>query len=296
MTAPSEIKEKLLRLCLTANFLFSGTSGIALLAAPSVITVFLGEAVPHWLMLALGAGLLLFAAGLLRQILRRPLSRGEALLTILMDDTWVLASILLLVLAPDWFSAAGQWLIGGVAAAVAAIALAQWIGLRRLDGATRKSIRFKFRRSIAASCEQVWPVIADHEGYADVADNLSRVEVVAGQGLGMARRCYDNKGRGWNETCVLWDEGRTYSFEVDTSDYPFPLREVRGTWGVEPADGGSVITMTFDIVAQYGAPGRLVMGLALRLMFSSLCERLLDKWQARIMAAEKPNLRRLDAA
>ena len=74
------------------------------------------------------------------------------------------------------------------------------------------------------------------------------------------------------------------------------MREVRGTWGVEPADGGSVITMTFDIVAQYGAPGRLVMGLALRLIFSSLCERLLDKWQARIMAAEKPNLRRLDAA
>ncbi len=95
---------------------------------------------------------------------------------------------------------------------------------------------------------------------------------------------------------MLWDEGRAYSFEVDTSDYPFPLREVRGTWGVEPADGGSVITMTFDIVAKYGAPGRLVMGLALRLMFSGLCERLLDKWQARIMAAESSKVRRCDAA
>ena len=102
--------------------------------APGVISRFLGEAVPLWLMLALGAGLLLFAAGLLRQILRRPLKRSEAILTIIMDDVWVIASILLLVLAPHWVSAAGQWLIGAVAFAVAALAVAQWIGLRRLDG------------------------------------------------------------------------------------------------------------------------------------------------------------------
>ena len=95
--------------------------------APGVISRFLGEAVPLWLMLALGAGLLLFAAGLLRQILRRPLKRSEASLTIIMDDVWVIASILLLVLVPHWFSAAGQWLIG-------ALAVAQWSGLRRLDG------------------------------------------------------------------------------------------------------------------------------------------------------------------
>lgn len=134
MTASVENKEKLLRLALTENFLFSAASGIALLAAPDVIASFLGEAVPHWLMLALGAGLLLFAAGLLRQILRRPLKRGEAIVTIVMDDVWVVASILLLALAPHWFSAAGQWLIGAVAIAVAALAVAQWLGLRRLDG------------------------------------------------------------------------------------------------------------------------------------------------------------------
>ena len=93
-------------------------------------------------MLALGAGLLLFAAGLCRTAprrcatatLRRPLKRSEAILTIVLDDVWVIASILLLALAPHWFSAAGQWLIGAVAFAVAALAVAQWIGLRRLDG------------------------------------------------------------------------------------------------------------------------------------------------------------------
>jgi len=309
MTVNTQDKEKLLRLALTGNFLFSAACGIALVAAPGVISRFLGAAAPHWLMLALGAGLLFFAAALLRQVLRRPLSRGEARLTVLMDAGWVAASILLLVLAPHWFSGGGQWLVALVAVAVAGLALAQWLGLRRLEGAGQKKIRFEFSRRIAATPERVWPVISDHQGYADVADNLSRVEIVSGDGLGMTRRCYDTKGRGWNETCVLWDEGRAFSFEVDTSDYPFPLREVRGTWsvepeggsvepegGVEPADGGSVITMRFDIVAKYGAPGRLVMGLALRLVFSALCERLLDNWQARILADGPPKLNRRDAA
>ena len=95
---------------------------------------------------------------------------------------------------------------------------------------------------------------------------------------------------------MLWDESLAYSFEVDASNYPFPLRKLRGTWGVEPAAGGSVITMTLDIVANFGAPGRLVMGLALRLMFSGLCKRLLDKWQVHIMVAGNSNLYHLDAA
>jgi hypothetical protein len=294
MRASTENKEKLLRLALSENMMFSAASGIALLAAPGIIAGFLGEAVPHWLMLALGAGLLVFAAGLLRQVLRRPLHRGEALVTIVMDEVWVIASILLLVLAPHWFSSGGQWLVGGVAAAVAAIATVQWIGLRRLGG---DEIRFSFCRHVAAPPERVWPVISDHEGYAEVADNLSRVEVVAGEGLGMARRCTDTKGRGWNETCVLWDEGRAYSFAVYTSDYPFPLKEVRGTWGVEPAPGGSTITMEFDILPKYGALGRMIIGTGLKLAFSGLCERLLDKWAARILVeVERATPHRRDAA
>ena len=151
MTAPGENKEKFLRLALTENFLFSAASGIALLAAPGAIANFLGEAVPLWLMLALGAGLLLFAAGLLRQILRRPLKRGEAILTIVMDDVWLVVSILLLVLAPHWFSAAGQWLIVAMALAVAVLAVAQWIGLRRLDGnALLGSLRVPARQMTGA--------------------------------------------------------------------------------------------------------------------------------------------------
>ena len=46
-------------------------------------------------------------------------------LTIIKDDVWVIASILLLVLAPHWFSAAGQWLIGAVAFLISDLAVAR---------------------------------------------------------------------------------------------------------------------------------------------------------------------------
>ncbi|HJN60300.1 MAG TPA: hypothetical protein QF630_04580, partial [Alphaproteobacteria bacterium] len=64
MTAFEDNREKFLRLALAGNFLFSAASGIALLVAPGVISSFLGAAVPAWLMLVLGGGLLLFAGGL----------------------------------------------------------------------------------------------------------------------------------------------------------------------------------------------------------------------------------------
>ena len=71
-------------------------------------------------------------------------------------------------------------------------------------------------RIVPLEPEVAWQVMIDHEGYADVAYNLSKVEVVSGRGLGMCRRCYDTSGRGWGETCTLWEEGRAYAFSVDT--------------------------------------------------------------------------------
>ena len=72
---------------------------------------------------------------------------------------------------------------------------------------------------------------------------------------------------------------------------------MRGTWGVEPAPGGNIVTMKFDILPKYGALGRMLIGAGLKLAFSGLCERLLDKWQARILSQPaNPSPRRRDAA
>ncbi|HEU4735753.1 MAG TPA: hypothetical protein VFS48_01845 [Solirubrobacterales bacterium] len=54
----------------------------------------------------------------------------------------------------------------------------------------------------------------------------------------MQRRCFDSRGRGWDEVCTLWEEGHRYSMRVRTETYPFALRQMfrrfSGTWEVEP--------------------------------------------------------------
>jgi len=148
-------------------------------------------------------------------------------------------------------------------------------------------LRLSYKRFIAASPAAAWPIISDHVGYADVADNLSKVDVVRGNGLNMQRRCFDLRGRGWNETCDLWQAGQRYSFVVDTAapDYPYPMKALRGTWGVEPAVGGCVIEMIFEITPKYGAFGRFFVGKAMKPKFDQVCQRLLDRWADRIVAA-----------
>lgn len=140
-------------------------------------------------------------------------------------------------------------------------------------------------RIVSVSPEVAWQGMTDHAGYADVADNLSRVEVASGHGLGMCRRCSDTKGRSWIETCTLWDEGRAYAFTVDTNapDYPYPLAELRGIWGVAPVEQGSKVGLEFIALPQRGFLGRWM----LRLLIGSaerICRRSLERWEAVMLA------------
>ena len=141
---------------------------------------------------------------------------------------------------------------------------------------------YEIERRVAAPPDVAWPVVADVVGYADVAPNLSRAEVLEGEGAGMRRRCWDTRGRGWNETCTVWEEGRRYSFSVDTSDYPYPFARMAGTWSVDDAAGGSVIRMLFDYEPKYGPLGRLADRLFVRGKFEAVSRKLLDNWERRI--------------
>lgn len=119
--------------------------------------------------------------------------------------------------------------------------------------------------------DAVWPVIADMDGYADHVSSLAETTVVAGREQGARRRCVDTRGRDWQETCVVWEEGRRYVVDVDVSTYPADLRAVfrsfRGTWEVEPAaDGGSTVRIRFDGDVR---GGRLGAGIVRRLAASA---------------------------
>lgn len=139
----------------------------------------------------------------------------------------------------------------------------------------------KASRVVRATREATWKVVSDVAHYADYAPNLSAVHVMSGSGLGMQRTCSNLKGESWSEECVIWDEGNRYSFRVDTSVYPYPIKAMAGTWELEDVSNGTMITMRFDYQMKYGIVGRLA-GVALRPWFLRVCHRLLDNWQAAI--------------
>ena len=117
---------------------------------------------------------------------------------------------------------------------------------------------FQIERHLDAPRAGAWEVLSDLDGWGAHAPNLSKTEVVEGAAEGAVRRCHNNAGKGWTETCTLWQPGRRYVMEVDTSDYPFPLEVVRGTFSVVDDGPGSRVTLRFDYKFRYGIFGRIL--------------------------------------
>ena len=138
-------------------------------------------------------------------------------------------------------------------------------------------------RIIDAPIEVAWEVIADMEGYADITTNgITKVEVLEGEGKGMLRRCHDNKGNSWTETCPVWEEGRKFQFIVNTDvpDYPFPLKRLQGTWFVEPRPEGTLIKATFEYEIKFGMVGKM-MNAFMAKQARKDSEYLLEQWAAK---------------
>ena len=112
-----------------------------------------------------------------------------------------------------------------------------------------KQVTISAERTIAAPPAATWEAVADVSAYAQAASSLSRVEVSGG-------------GQSWDERCTLWEEGRRYRMEVDTTSYPAPLRQLlrsfSGTWSVEPTAERSRVVVAFDAVPRLGPLGRTV--------------------------------------
>lgn len=272
-----------LRGVLRGNAAFSATGGLIALGAFGPIDALLGTG-NRPAVAATGVGLLGFAllvlgvAGLEpRRLLARTVAVSAA------DLAWVAATAVLIVRAD--LEAGGVALLIGVAATVATFAGMQ---LRLRAGAAGIEAqgspiaeRVDIERRVAATAREVWPLLTDHELYGRLAPNLSRVEVLDGAGAGMQRRCHDSLGRGWNETCTLWDDGHQFAVEVDTSDYPYPLAVMRGSWAVVPAGEGSTISMHFEFVPEPNGRGGVFAAVML-LGFQPVLRRILRGWERQL--------------
>jgi hypothetical protein len=144
-----------------------------------------------------------------------------------------------------------------------------------------KKVTISAERTIAAPVAATWEAVADVAAYAQAASSLSRVEV-SGSGEALRRRCYNARGQSWDERSTLWEEGRRYRMEVDTTSYPAPLRQLLrsfyGTWSVERAAGGSRVMVAFDAVPRLGPLGRTVVRLMGRRARNEL-EGILDTYE-----------------
>ena len=120
----------LLRKVLIGNAVFSSLSGVTILFAQGWVLRILGLS-KNISLAILGIGLLVFAVTLLINARRQQVRTSDAWIVVWLDLAWVLGSYVLIFVVP--FSAEGKWVVGVVAELVAAFAVLQFLGIRRIQ-------------------------------------------------------------------------------------------------------------------------------------------------------------------
>lgn len=286
---------KTARIFLGLNAAFSLLIGIDLVFAPGTAAALIFLEAAGWQLLVLrilGAGLIVFALDLTLMATDRFTTKGQVLFISALDLGWVLGSGALLMFTNQLFSGTGIAAITLVAAFVALFALGQAIGALKIvaplsEASVRSSegkLLARVSRTVDAPRDVVWQVMTDHPRYADVADNISKVEVVAGNGEGMQRRCYGLKGENWLETCHLYDDGHAFGFRIHTEaeDYPYPISQLSGEWSVVPMDQGSRFTIDIEATPKGNLLARTLFKAVAKRQFRKVLADLADAWAIRM--------------
>ncbi len=121
----------LLKNALYGNSAFSFTSGLAFILFSKAIAGFLGLSA-SWIILALGAGLILYGWQIFSAAKAEPINRSVATLAVYADLFWVLLSAVLIFVNLVPFTTAGKWAIAIIADIVLVFAILQFVGLRRV--------------------------------------------------------------------------------------------------------------------------------------------------------------------
>ncbi len=280
---------------LALNAAFSALVGLELTIFAADIAQMMFMDPTGWQPLALrllGVGLVVFALDLVLMASNRFVTKAQVMLVVYADIGWLLASGVIAFLGWQFFTDTGIIAIDVVAAFVAFFAIGQYVGARKiLTPESRASVHMeegvliaRVERTVDAPVDRVWEVMTDHPGYADVASNLAKVEVLAGEGIGMKRRCFGPKGESWTETCDLFQEGRCFGFKIhtDAPDYPYPISDLQGRWSVEPQGTGSLFSINIEAVPKGGLLSRMLFVLVAKRQFKIVLIDLADAWALRM--------------
>lgn len=115
---------------LLANGVFCSTSGLIFTLAANPLAGFLNTL--PLVMTILGIGLLLYGMFIMYMSMRSAITRDFTLFTVLADSTWVVFSVLLLILPMFNFAADAKWAIGVVAVVVDVFATLRFMEWRKM--------------------------------------------------------------------------------------------------------------------------------------------------------------------
>lgn len=120
----------MLHIALRSNAVFSDISGLVMLVAAKPLAAFLGLNNPG-ILVGMGIALLAWALILFWGSIQLDVPRWLAWLAIDGDLTWVVGSVIVLLLPAVSFSVAGKWTIAIIADIVLVFAIWQFFALRR---------------------------------------------------------------------------------------------------------------------------------------------------------------------
>jgi uncharacterized protein YndB with AHSA1/START domain len=108
-------------------------------------------------------------------------------------------------------------------------------------------------RTLDAEASAIWDVLADFPGISswNSGVNTSRATSEATSGVGATRHCDLAPIGALEETIQEWDPGHRLVVSIDEAKR-LPIRNARATFTMEPADGGTTVTIDYEYHAQLG--------------------------------------------
>lgn len=272
----------LARLALTANAVFSATTGVVLLAAPGLVASALfvrGEAFEVALR-GLGLGLVSFAlaVGVLAARLRpRP---ALIVVTSAADLAWSLATPIALVWFGDAVRPVGLMVFVVIGVVVFVFAVAQLLGVRAMLRETRPTLgdwRYCVAVDVDVDADALWRVVSDVGSIARYLPDLARSTSTgpSAPGVGTVRTCTHQNGDTWSEACTLFDPNERrldLTFLTEAEGFPFPVEQMFGGWQVSARGRGSRVTVWWSLTPRL----RVAPWLGVALLGAALDRQMVD--------------------
>ena len=145
---------------------------------------------------------------------------------------------------------------------------------------------YEINRHIKAHPDVIWNVISDHDAFTEIAPDIYKVENISGEKVGLVRRLHHKSGRSWEEKCIAWEDKHFYTMQVDTTNYPLPVKKMLRTCSMEEGPKNVLVTIKYDYSPDYRLFGRFMDKHHIRPILKLYSNQLMDNLARKIYDRE----------